>query len=614
MFLTSSPHRFWLLGLLLISATIMAYQPAWHAGFIWDDDKYVTQNPLLSAPDGLWRIWFSLESPSQYFPLTYSAFRLEKALWGLNPDGYHWVNILMHVANALLLWRLLYRLGLPGAWLATTIFALHPVQVESVAWITELKSILSLFFILLALLAWIKFMEEPPRRLWGYYGVALVCYLLALCSKTTACTFPAVLLLLSWLKGWPITRTRFAQIVPFCVLGLGMGLLAMWWERYHQGTQGRLFDFGLVDRILIASHAAWFYLGKLVWPVNLTFSYPRWNVNPADPLAYGWLVAGVILVAGIFLTRRQTGRSLAVVVLFYLVTLAPTLGFIMLYTFRYSFVADHYQYVASIGLIAFAAAAVTMAFNNRPFSKLVFCGALLLTLGTLTWHQCGMYADRETLWRVTLARNPASLMAHNNLGVLLFNQGRVKEAIDQYQQAVGLNPDDSEAHNNLGNALLQEGSGDEAINQYQQAVKLDPGFANGHNNLGNALLHQGQIEQAIVEYEAAIKLAPNNPFFLSNLAWLRATRPQASFRNGVESVQLAERACQLTGYNEPQLIGTLAAAYAEAGRFEEAVAASARARDLAQSLGEQRLALKNQELMKLFENHQPWREQAAPIK
>jgi len=258
-------NRSWLLGLILVLSTVLVYLPARHGGFIWDDDVYVTDNPLLTAPDGLKRIWFSFDSPSQYFPLTYTTFRLEHGLWGSNPAGYHWVNILLHAANALLVWRLLRRLGLPGAWLAAALFALHPVHVESVAWITERKNVLSLFFLLLAALAWIEFLEERPQGSRRYYGLALVLYTLALFAKTTACTLPAALVLVLWLQRKPITRSRLAQIVPFVLIGMGMGLMTVWWERYHQGTQGKLFQLDLPDRVLVASRAIWFYAAKLLW-------------------------------------------------------------------------------------------------------------------------------------------------------------------------------------------------------------------------------------------------------------------------------------------------------------------------------------------------------------
>ncbi len=269
----------WLLGLLLIAATVLVYQQAWHAGFIWDDDVYVTENKLLTAPDGLKRIWFSLESPSQYFPLVYTSFRLEHALWGLHPAGYHWVNILLHAANALLVWRLLVVLRVRGAWLAAAIFALHPVHVESVAWITERKNVLMGLFFLLALLAWVKFVEASSRQRWKFYGLALVFYALALFSKTTACTLPAALLLILWLKGTRIDWRRLAQVVPFVVLGIGMGLVTVWWERYHQGTQGELFQIGLPERILVACRALWFYAGKLV-----VAGKPHLQLSPLDNL------------------------------------------------------------------------------------------------------------------------------------------------------------------------------------------------------------------------------------------------------------------------------------------------------------------------------------------
>ncbi len=737
-------NRSWPFGLLLIAATVFAYQPVWHAGFIWDDDDYVTDNKLLSAPDGLSRIWFSTDSPSQYFPLTYTVFRIEHSLWGLNPAGYHWVNILLHAINALLVWLLLKRLSVPGAWLAAALFALHPVQVESVAWITELKSVLSLFFILLTLLAWIEFVEDQPQRSWRFYFGALFFYALALFSKTTACTLPAALLLILWLKTKPIDWRRLAQVVPFLAMGLGMGLLTMWWERFHQGTQGKLFSMGWLERILVASRAVWFYAGKLVWPVNLTFSYPRWTINPANPSAYGWLVMGIGLCAAIYFTRRFFGRSVEVATLFYVATLSPLLGFVMVYTFRYSFVADHYQYVASVGPIALVAAGITIAFKTKPFLKLACCGALLLTLGILTWRQCGMYADLETLWRTTIARNPDSYVAHENLGVTLLEKGQIDEAITQFQKAMKIQSDGSEVHNdlgialirngrmddgmaqfrkaleiepnnikthiNLGNALVaqgkfneaiewyqkaieinpaaagahynlgialgEKGQMDEAMTHYQKAIQLNPDYAEAHYNLGvvfglrgrlaesagqyrkaielkpdnadahgnlaNVLAAQGRLEEAIPEYRRTLELMPNSaqahfrfgqalqtlhnfaaakaeyqkvleldPKHLSahlSLAWLLATCPEASIRNGAKAVALTQQAEQLAGGESPQILDTLAAAYAEAGRYPEAVETAKRALNLTATQNNKPLAEAIQARLKLYEAGSPYHE------
>src|SRR5437764_7432159 len=408
--------RAFVFSVLLAVVTIVAYRPAWNGGFLWDDDDYVTNNDLLTAPDGLHRIWFSLDSPSQYFPLVYTSFRIERALWGLNPSGYHWVNLLLHVANALLLWRILTRLKVPGAWLAAAIFALHPVQVESVAWITERKNVLMGFFFLLTLLGWVAFVDERTKRRWLWYAVALVLYLLALSAKATACTLPAALLLILWLQKKPINKWRLFQILPFFFLAIGMGMLAVWWERYHQGTSRALFTFLTpTERILVASRAVWFYLSKLIWPSRLTFIYPRWNISSGHLLDYTWVLAGLIGCVVIYFLRPYLGRSIEVAAAFFVATLGPVLGFIMLYTLRYTFVADHYQYLACIGPIALVSAGLVNLADTFKKSRVVILTAALCIVTVLTilaWRQAAMYGNIETLWRTTLARNPCCWMAH----------------------------------------------------------------------------------------------------------------------------------------------------------------------------------------------------------
>jgi protein O-mannosyl-transferase len=540
----SSWRREWVLGFILVAATLMAYQPVWHAGFIWDDDAYVTQNPLLTAPDGLWRIWFSLDSPSQYFPLTYTTFFLERCLWGLNPAGYHLVNLLLHAANALLVWRLLARLRVPGAWLAAAIFALHPVQVESAAWITERKNVLMGLFFLLTLLAWLKFIEEETKRPWRFYILALVFYALALSAKTTACTLPAALLLILWLEKMPINWRRLGQVAPFLAMGIGMGLVTVWWERHHQGTQGKLFEVGPVERVLIASRAVWFYLGKLLWPANLTFSYPRWTISASDPRAYCWVLATAALGVLIWRVRRWTGRGVEVAAMYFAATMSPVLGFIMLYTFQYSFVADHYQYLACLGPMALAAAGLEMGLGRitagKPFLQPALCAVLLATLGTLTWQQCGMYADAETLWRATLARNPDSWMARTDLGIILFSSGDVDGAIVQYQKALAIDPDLAKAHYNLGLALAHQGKVDEAIAEYHKTLAIDPDMALAHDNLGVALLQKGEVDEAIAHLQKAIALRPRIARLQFNLGIAFAKKGQpaeaiAHFQKALEA-------------------------------------------------------------------------------
>lgn len=560
--------RAWLFVVILAATTIFAYRPAWHGGFLWDDDAYVTNNELLTAPNGLHRIWFSLDAPSQYFPLVYTTFRIEYALWGLNPSGYHWVNILLHVGNALLVWRLLARLNVPGAWLAGAIFAMHPVQVESVAWITERKNVLMGFFFLLTLLAWVVFVDERTKRPWRFYGLALVLYGLALSAKSTACTLPAALLLILWLQNKQINWRRIFQTVPFFFFGLGMGLVAVWWERYHQGTRGSLFTLGPIGRILIASRAVWFYLGKLIWPSTLTFIYPRWTISPTHLLDYVWLLAAVGLCAAIYFARRYVGRSVEVATVFFVATLSPVLGLIMLYTFRYTFVADHYQYLASIGPIALVSAGVASLAGAFERSRLLIFGtavAVVATLAVLTWRQSAMYADIEALWRTTLARNPACWMAHNNLGIVLSQKGQIDEAITHYRTTLEMQPDFSDANYNLGNALLQKGEIDEAVLHCQKAVMVQPFDPDAQVALGNALFQKGLVDDAIVHYEKALALRPYYVIahYSLSTALLRKGEPDAAISHCLAALSIQP------GHAEARI--NLAVALDQKGQIADAI-------------------------------------------
>ncbi|HLW34537.1 MAG TPA: tetratricopeptide repeat protein [Chthoniobacterales bacterium] len=507
-------------ALILCASAVLAYQPVWHAGFIWDDDRYVTNNPLLSAPDGLWRIWFSLDAPSQYFPLSYTVLRIGHFLWDLNPAGFHWLNIVLHICNALLVWCLLAQLRVPGSWLAAAIFALHPVQVESVAWISELKNLLMGFFFFLTLLIWIEFLDSAGRRRMIVYAMALLCFGLALAAKSTACTLPAALLLILWWKQKPIGAKAIFETVPFFVLALGAGLIAIWWEKYHQGTRV-LVSLSPVERILIASRAIWFYLGKLFWPSNLTFIYPRWRIAASDPTAYCWLVAIGAVVAILYFGRHVFGRGVATACLFFVLTLSPLLGFIMLYTFRYTFVADHYQYLACIGPIALVAAGLAKLSDRIGSARwIAWSGGcvILACLSILTFRQGATYRDIETLWRTTIAKDPGSWIAYNNLGVVELEKGEIDDAIEKYRRSLQLHPDYPEALYNLGSAVLQKGDVDQAITLCEAALKLQPTDADAHVVLGNALMHKQNVEGAIAHYREALRLRPNDSNAHHNLA------------------------------------------------------------------------------------------------
>ena len=502
-------------GGLIILLVFLAYLPALHGGFIWDDDVYVTNNPTLHDLGGLQRIWFEVGAVPQYYPMVHTTFWLEYHLWGLHPMGFHLINVLLHATAAILLWQVLLRLRIQGAWLAAVLFALHPVCVESVAWITERKNVLSAVFYFAAALAYLRFVAwaEPggPNRLrWHWYLVALVLFMAALLSKTVTCTLPTALLLVCWWKQGRVQRGEILPLLPFFALGVGLGLLTAWIEKYHVGAQGAAWSLTLADRCLIAGRALWFYAGKLVWPAHLTFIYPRWKIESA--VWWQWLfpVAAAGVVAGLWLARRRLGKGPLVAVLFFAGTLGPALGFVNVYPMRYSFVADHFQYLASVGLITLCAAGLARIPRIIPTT-------LVVLLGALAWQQAGIYRNPETLWRDTLSKNPDCSMAHNNLGSLLYDQGHMEEAMEHYRKAIQNDPNNYEALNNLGIALGTQGQFDEAIENIHKAIQIKPNFSGALVSLGIALASRGQFDEAIGNFRQAIQIDPNNCEALNNL-------------------------------------------------------------------------------------------------
>ena len=566
--------RDWFWGVLLIAGTLAAYWPALHAGFIWDDDAYVTENRAVQAADGLKAIWLKPEASPQYYPLVFTSFWLEYHLWGLKPLGYHLVNVLLHGANAVLVWLVLRRMGVRGGWWVGAIFAVHPVMVESVAWVTERKNVLSTLFYLLAVLGYLRFRPlggggGGSGWNWRYYPWVLVLFLCALLSKTVTCTLPAALLLMGWWKRGRVERGDVLAVVPLFVMGIALGFMTAWLEKYHVGASGADWQLSFVGRCLLAGRVLWFYAGKLMCPHPLIFIYPRWQINAGEVRQYVYIVAVLVVVVGLWLWRRRIGRGPLAAVLFFVGTLVPALGFIDVYPFLYSFVADHFQYLASIGLIGLVAGAVTMIIGRMGRLGVMVGGmggiVILLMLGMATWVQTHVYTDLETLWRTTIARNPGCWMAHNNLGVFLDKKAQGADAINQFQEAIRLKPDYAEPQNNLGNVFLKKSQLTEAIEQYQEALRLKPDFAEAHNNFGNALFKDGRLDEAIAQYQAALRLKPDYADAHNNLgnALLKQGRFDEAIAQLQEAIQLKPEDAEVH-YN-------LGVAFDQQGRAEEAV-------------------------------------------
>ncbi len=622
----SSRHWPWFSGLLLVTATFLAYLPALRGSFVGDDDTWTTQmSGRLQNLSGLRTMWFHLTALQQYYPLSGTTFWLDYQLWKFWTPPYHLENVLLHALAALLFWRLLLRLQLPGAWLAAALFALHPVMVESAAWITERKNVLSLALYLAAFLAYERFapwgtddqrlgtrtatiapVPDParhPRHSALFYGLAFGLFLGALLAKTTAFSLPAAILLIGWWKRGQIRwRADVLPTLPFFALALGLCTLTAWLEKNHVGAQGPDFALTFPQRCLVAGRAFWFYLGKLFWPVQLCFVYPRWQPNPGVWWQWLYPVTAMGTMLGLWLARARLGRGPITALFFFVGTLFPVLGFMNAYFMRYSFVCDHWVYLPSLGPLALAAALGSGAAEQLRRRWLIYGVAVMVLagLGTLTWRQCGMYANVETLWRTTITRNPDCWLAHNNLGTALLNkqgnldepiqhferalqlkpdypeahvnlgvaqakQGKLKEATQHFERALQLEPDYPETHVDLGVVQAAQGRLDEAIQHYERALQLDPDYTEAHNNLGIALADRGKLDEAVQQYERVLQLKPDYAEAHNNLGIALADQGKSN-----EAIQHFERALQLKpDYVEAHY--NLGIALADQGELDEAI-------------------------------------------
>lgn len=680
----------WLFALCLVGAVLIAYIRVQHAGFIWDDESHLTRNPCIVGPLGLKEIWSSARAV--YYPLVLTTLWVLHKFVGLNPAPYHLLSVLMHAGSAVLLWRVLRQLEVRGAWLGAALWALHPVMVQSVAWVTELKNTQSCLFYLLSIFWFLKAdAEETADRVrWWRSGWALLFFVMAIVSKPSTVMLPAVLALCLWWRKGAWHWRDIVMLIPFLVISAAASVWTVWEQRFHSGATGPEWAQTWLERLIIAGRAIWFYLGKLIWPDPLIFIYPRWEINSSELTAYLPLVAALAGLLLLWVNRRGLMRAPLFAAACFVISLFPVLGFFDVYFFRYSFVSDHFQYLASMAPLALAGAGITSGITLlgwKPLLQPVVCGILLSALGLLTWRQTAIYSDVVSLYKDTLTKNPDCWMAHYNLGIALRAEGKTDDAIAHYRQAVALRPEytdahynlarilvekgeihdaiahyekalmvnsaDAEAHNNLGSALFQIGRVDEAIDRYQQALAIQPDYvdasfnlanallskddldtaivyylsglarspnqaneqynvanallqkgrtdeaiihyekalelrpenADAHTNLGNAFLQKGRAQEAVAEYRSALKIAPENIAAQTNLAWLLATCSDPSLRNGPEAVLLAEHVNQRSGGNRPIVLRILAAAYAEAGRFEDATKTAQQALQLAESGG-----------------------------
>ncbi len=629
---------------LVVLAGFLAYLPVINGGFVLDDDLLVTNNHLVKASGGLCHLWCTTEA-LDYWPLSISSFWIEWRLWGMHAAGYHVTNLVLHIVESLLIWIILRRMSTAGAFLAAMIFAVHPVNAESVAWIAQRKNLMAMLFFLLSILWYMKGIQwavdthangarsAPGRETASdfihpssfiphpslFYWLSLAGFVLSMLCKGSVAVFPVLLLAIIW---WlrPLRIWELLWIAPFFLVSAALGWVNMWFQTHGSGEVLR--SAGFWERLLGAGGVMWFYLYKALLPIDLAFVYPQWRVQVNNLLWWLPLMAAMAVTGALWRYRKSWSRPFLLAWFFFCAALIPVMGFVDVGFTKYALVASRYQHVAIIGVIAFVAAAVVLwhrcTQGGARRGAMVVALAAVSVLVFLTWRQSGLYRDKIILYQAALEKNPNCWQIHNRLGFALFETGRPQEAIAHYQEALRLNPgyhdihinlgialmqsaryeeaieqyeqalalksDDPVAHNNLGIVLEQTGRHLDAIEHFQQAIGLNSDFPNPHLNLGSVLFQAGRTQEAIEHYKQALAISPDNPEAHNGLgsALLQMDRPE-------EAIEHIKQALLL----RPDYVNActnLAKAYAQMGKFSEAVAAAQKALELARSQGQTALA------------------------
>jgi len=547
-------------ALAAVAAVLLAYAPALAAGWIWDDDSYVWRNAVVQTPGGVVDAWVPGRTP-QWYPMVFVSFWVQHAVHGLDPFGFHLVNVLLHAASALLLWRLLAALRVPGAALAAVVFALHPMQVESVAWVTERKNVLSMAFALGSVLCWLRWDVPggPVRDRAGWWGASFALFVLAMLSKTTAVAVPVAIAAIAWWRSTPGARgsARWA-VLPYFVVGVVMGLVTAWLEATHVGASGGAeFQASLLDRLRSAGMAWWWYLWAWAVPVQRSF------VHAGFPAAawVGWLAVagGVAAAVGAWRLSRRGHRGAWVAFLTYSAGVFPALGFVNLYPLRYAPVADHFAYVASVPMAAVAGWALALAWracSSGPraarVAALAAAGAGAAVLGAATNAECRTYRDAETLWRATLERNPDAWLAGNNLVVIVLDRmQRALDAGDAPAAAAALEEAqrlsercvalagaiDMSVQSNMSEVRRLQGRLPEALAAADAALALEPLAAGPMWQRGRLLELLGRVDEAGECYRLSVERAPRNGVHLREwVRWLVDRGRLAEARDGVRRI------------------------------------------------------------------------------
>jgi tetratricopeptide (TPR) repeat protein len=579
-------------GAALIGLVVIAtYFPALQGGMLMDDEL-LTRHPVVVGPNGLYRIWLTTE-PQDYWPVTNTVFWIEWRLWGKHIEGYHLVNLLLHVANCLLVWGVLRRLAVPGAFFAALLFAVHPVNVESVAWVSQLKSLLAIFFGLLSVWWWLKEENQgtttQPCAKWfgGWQVLSFFAFVMAMLSKGSVAVLPIVLLLIAWWRHGRIAIRDFWRTAPFFAVAVALTFVNISFQTH--GTQSAIRSASFAERIAGAGATIWFYLGKALFPIDLAFIYRNWDIEAGNLLWWLPALAAVIVTGSLIYWRSvRWCRAALFAWLYFCISLLPVMGLVDVGFMKYSLVADHYQYMALIGVVALVAAAISdclaMRSGRARAAAIVFSAAAVCTLAVLTFRQAQLYGDPIALYRDNLSKNPGAAATHNNLGQILAEKGERAEAIEHYREAIKLDARDAQALNNLGTALYELGATDEAIGYFQQALAIRNYYPEAHSNLGLALQKEGRLAEATEELQAALQLRPDLTKTRFNLGL--ALTQQGKLPEAIDQY----RAAVAIDPDYVEAFGNMAFVYGAMGRADDAIKTAETGIRIARQHGQPELA------------------------
>jgi tetratricopeptide (TPR) repeat protein len=506
---------------VIIAAVFWIYSPVFYGDWLWDDDTDITDNSIIQSPAGLWRIWFVPGSQLDYYPLKASVQWAQWHLWGMQPLGYHLTNIILHLVGALLVWRLLTKFGLKFAWLGGLLFAVQPVNVESVAWIAELKNTLSLPPFLWAMISWIDFCKYGRKR---DYVLSLGLFLVAMLGKTTMVMFPLVLLLYAWWKRGKVSGSDLKVAAPFFAVSLALGLLTIWLQEVNAMREVVVTLGGPFSQLALASSSLGFYVFHFFWPVELSPIYAQWVIDPPSVVLFlpGMLFVG--LVVGLWTQRHGWGRHALLGVGYFVVSLAPFLGLEKTAYMRFTWVMDHFLYLPMIGLIGLVVAGLgVLDARLVAWQRPCLLGGALAFSGLLAWSSyayAGMFVNQEVFWKYTIGVNPQSWPAYynlgnaylhsNNLGSALMHAGYVAQALEQYEAALRLRPHGAQQQQNIAVALAVAKRMPEAQEHFEEALKLDPHSVTIRDNYGIALSNNGKLVEALEQYRQALEINPRD--------------------------------------------------------------------------------------------------------